>query len=81
MKAPAYEFAEMTDARIEALSDAEYRSHAGPAKRLLEEVLPISRLGLYLKEPGLNVEVEAYENDGPDDGRILISGYKIHSST
>jgi len=76
VRASAYEFAARADARVESLSGADYRSHDGAAKCLLEEVLPLSRLGLYLKEPGLQVEVEAYENNGPSDGRVSITGYR-----
>jgi hypothetical protein len=42
---------------------------------LQEELYPISRLALRLKQPGLEVEVEALEDDGPADGRIRISGF------
>lgn len=50
--------------------------HRGCAKRLLEELLPISRLGLHMKQPGLQVYVEAFEDYGPLDGRIEITGFR-----
>lgn len=76
MKGAAFTFASEVDRQIEAIPADDYRMHTRPAKRLLEELLPISRLGLYLKQPGLDVEIEAFENDGPIDGRIQITGFR-----
>lgn len=76
MKDTAFLFANEVDRQIEALPANDYRMHRGRAKRLLEELLPISRIGLHLKEPGQNVEVEAFENDGPIDGRIEVTGFR-----
>lgn len=76
MKKPAFVFASEVDNLIEALSPDDYRTHHGRAKRLLEELLPISRLGLLLKQPGLHVEVEAFEDYGPADGRIAVTGFR-----
>lgn len=42
---------------------------------LLEELLPLSRLALFLKRPGLSVIVESYENNGNADGHIWITGF------
>lgn len=76
MRHPAYAFAETVDRQIELLPRAEYFRRIGRAKVLLEELLPLSRLGLHFASPGLSVEVEAYEDDGPVDGRIIATGYK-----
>jgi len=73
MKDTAYLFASKVDQQIEALSCLEYFMRRARGKVLLEENLPISRLGLHLKQPGLEVEVEAYENNNKDkepDGHI-----------
>ena len=43
---------------------------------LREELYPISRLALHLKQPGLKVDVEAFEDDGPADGHIRESGFR-----
>ena len=76
MKADAYSFAKQLDQEIEALSKSDYLRRRGRAKRLREELYPISRLALYLKQPGLGIEVEAFENDGPVDGHIRESGFR-----
>lgn len=76
MKAAAYEFASLVDREIEALSTREYLRRAGRAKRLVEELYPLSRLGLHLKHPGLTVEVEAFEDSGGPDGLISIRGFQ-----
>ncbi len=76
MKATAYLFASEVDRQIEALSDADYLMRRVRGKVLQEELLPISRLGLHLKQPGLEVEVEAFENDGEADGHIRVTGFK-----
>lgn len=76
MKAPAYEFASGVDREIEALSTHDYLRRAGRAKRLLEELYPLSRLGLHFKHPGLAVKVEAFEDSGGPDGFISIRGFQ-----
>jgi hypothetical protein len=76
MKATAYLFARKVDRQIEALSDADYLMRRAPGKVLQEEFLPISRLALHLKQPGLEVEVEAFENSGEADGHIRVTGFR-----
>jgi len=71
----AFAFAARTDRLIAALPNDSYLRRVGRAKQLLEEVLPLSRLALSLKLPGLRVLVTAHENDGPVDGRIEVSGF------
>ena len=75
MKKTAYLFAKDVDHQIEALSSAEYHQRSGRSKRLREELCPISRLALQLKQPGVEVEVEAFENNGADDGRLWVTGF------
>lgn len=73
----AYEFSIDVEKRIEALTGKEYRLRNTPeSKRLIEEVLPIAKLALSLKQPGLDVEVNAFEDNGEYDGFISISGFK-----
>jgi hypothetical protein len=76
MKDTAYLFASEVDRQIEALSDVDYLARRDRGKVLQEELLPISRLALYLKQPGLEVEVEAFENDGEADGHIRVTGFR-----
>lgn len=75
MKNNAYSFAAKVDQEIEGLSDDAYHRRVGRAKKLREELYPISRLGLYFKQPGLAVQVDAFENNDAADGRISISGF------
>ena len=75
MKSTAYEFAGAIEARIEALSMEQYHKRPRSAKRLIEELYPLSRLALALKQPGLTVYVEAHENSDRADGNIWISGF------
>jgi len=74
-----YEFATKVDQDIENLSDNDYRLRKGRAKVLREELLPISRLALALKIPGLSIEVEGYEDNRAADGHIRINGYRTES--
>jgi len=74
-KDDAYSFASRVDQQIEALDSTTYLRGRDRAKRLQEELYPISRLALQLKQPGLEVEVEAFEDDGPADGHIRVSGF------
>jgi len=71
-----FDFAAKVDQDIESLTDDDYRLRRGRAKALLEELLPISRLALSLKTPGLAVDVVGHENDGPVDGHIKVLGYR-----
>jgi hypothetical protein len=76
MKDTAYPFASEVDRQIESLSKADYLMRRDRGKVLVEELLPISRLALHLKQPGLEVEVEAFENDGEADGHIRVTGFR-----
>ena len=76
MKGTAYSFAEQVDREIEELTPSDYLRRKGRGKRLREELYPISRLALHLKQPGLEIEVEAFEDDGPVDGHIRESGFR-----
>ena len=75
MRSNAYDFAKAIEERIEALPKEQYFERPRPAKRLIEELYPLSRLALGMKQPGLNVEVEAFENSGRADGQIWITGF------
>jgi hypothetical protein len=75
MTTTAFEFAASIDARIEAISTEQYHKRSRPVKRLIEELYPLSRLALAFKQPGLDVNAEAFENSGRADGHIWISGY------
>lgn len=76
MKDSAYEFACAVDRQIEALSNDEYHRRTGRSKILREELFPLSRLALHLKQPGLEVEVEGFEDCGRADGFIRITGFR-----
>ncbi|MBN8579810.1 MAG: hypothetical protein J0L96_03995 [Anaerolineae bacterium] len=76
MKNSAYLFAMEVDRQIEELSSADDLRHLNRGKLLQEEILPISRLALHLKQPGLEIEVEAFENNGEADGHIRITGFR-----
>jgi hypothetical protein len=75
MKNDAYGFASEVDLLIEALSNEEYHRKIGRSKKIREELYPLSRLGLYFKQPGLIVEVEGFEDSGRPDGHIRITGF------
>jgi hypothetical protein len=75
VKGDAYSFATQVDQLIETLDSPTYLRRRDRGKVLQEELYPISRLALRLKQPGLEVEVEAFEDDGPADGRIRVSGF------
>jgi len=75
MKYPAFEFAQQVDDQLKGFNDKEYFMRKGRCKILREELLPLSRLGLHFKQPGVEVEVEAYENNDPADGTIRVSGF------
>jgi len=76
MKGTAYSFAEQVDREIETLTESDYLRRRDRGKRLREELYPISRLALQLKQPGLEIEVEGFENDGPVDGHIRETGFR-----
>lgn len=75
MKDTAYAFARKVDQRIEALSESDYLQQNNRGKQLREELYPLSRLALHLKRAGLEVEVEALEDDDAADGRIWVTGF------
>ena len=75
MRLSAYAFALETDRLIEGLTREEFHLRKGNGKVLQEEWYPIARLGLHLKHPGLNVQVEAFGDKGAADGHIVESGY------
>jgi hypothetical protein len=79
MKDSAYAFAAQVDRQIEEFSQEDYLKKSQRCKRLREEIYPISRLALFLKQPGCEVEVEAFENSGPVDGHITVRGFKPDS--
>jgi hypothetical protein len=76
MTTSAYEFASEVDHQIEALSSEDYHRRVGRSKKLREELYPLSRLALHFKQPGLEVEVEGFENSGRPDGYICITGFR-----
>jgi len=77
MKGDAYSFARDVDREIEGLSRRDYllRLREGRAKRLREELYPLSRLALSFKQPGLEVEIEGFEDSRSLDGIIRVAGF------
>lgn len=75
-KASAYDFASVVDRQIEELPGDVYLRRLGRAKQLVEELYPLSRLAIHFKQPGLEVEVEGFEDDGRSDGSIAIRGFR-----
>ena len=61
---------------IAELTGEAFHRRIGRAKTLREELYPLSRLALFLKLPGLHVEVEAFEDSGRADGHIQITGFR-----
>ena len=76
MKDSAYAFAAEVDRLIDDLKNGEFHCRIRRSKQLREELFPLSRLALFLKLPGLEVEVEAFENSGRADGHIRITGFR-----
>ena len=76
MKNDAYAFAAEVDHLLINLTNEEFLCRIGRSKTLREELYPLSRLALFLKLPGLNVEVEAFENTDRADGYIQITGFR-----
>lgn len=54
----------------------EFHTRLGHSKVLQEEWYPIARLGIHLKQPGLEVDVEAFGNSGAADGHIVERGFR-----
>lgn len=79
MRDTALSFAAEVEQQIQALSADEFHRRQGHAKVLLEEWYPISRLALHLKQPGLEVHVEAFGDSGVADGRIEERGFRDRS--
>jgi hypothetical protein len=79
MRLPAFEFAQAVDEAIVALPREDYYLRKGRAKRLLEELYPLSRFALHLVHPGSRIEVEAPEDDGPYDG-LIHRGEQLEST-
>jgi hypothetical protein len=76
MRDAALSFAAEVERLIHSLPREEFHRRQGKAKVLLEEWYPISRLGLHLKQPGLEVDVEAFGDSGVADGRIEERGFR-----
>ena len=76
MKHSACAFAAAVDHLIEDLKNAEFHRKTGRSKKLREELFPLSRLALFLKMPGIEVEVEGFEDSGRADGHIGITGFR-----
>jgi hypothetical protein len=74
MRDPVFNFALEVDRQISTLTREQFYPHTGRAKRLLEELYPLSRFALRLKYPGNNPEVEVFEDDGPLDGVVHWRG-------
>jgi len=68
MRGTVFEFALEVDQQIASLTREQYYLRTGRAKILLEELYPLSRFALRLQYPGIQLEVEAFEDDGPIDG-------------
>lgn len=78
MNGSAFEFAFAIDQEIESLSREAIIRHNGRAKRLLEELYPLSRFALHMVSPGNHVQIEAFENSGPIDGAIWFGNNDKH---
>jgi len=76
MRHSAYAFAIEVERQIEALSHESLLVRRGQSKVLQEEWYAIARLGLHLKQPGLEVEVEAFGDSRVADGHIIESGFR-----
>jgi hypothetical protein len=75
VKGGAYQFASEVDHLIDDLQNRDFHCRIGRSKQLREELLPLSRLALLMKLPGLEVDVEAFEDSGRADGCIRVTGY------
>jgi hypothetical protein len=74
MRNSVLDFAVEVDHQISTLTREQFYLRTGRAKRLLEELYPLSRFALRLKYPGNDPEVEAFEDDGPVDGVVHWGG-------
>lgn len=79
MRDTALSFFAAVEQQIHALSSQEFHRRQGRAKILLEEWYPISRLALHLKQPGLEIQVEAFGDSSVADGRIEELGFRERS--
>jgi len=79
MRMRAIDFAEWVEKEIQSLSAEDFHLRTRKSKRLREELYPISRLALLLKQPGLEVLVEAHGPDGRVDARIYETGFRNRS--
>lgn len=77
----AFELCAWINATVEALKghgqfDFQYLERRGEnIKRLVEEAIPLSRLGLYLSIPGSEVFVTCFAHNEPFDGRVEVVGF------
>lgn len=76
MRDNAFAFIIEVERQIEALTMEEFHTRLGHSKVLQEEWYPIARLGIHLKQPGLEVDVEAFGNSGAADGHIVERGFR-----
>ncbi|HVJ52267.1 MAG TPA: hypothetical protein VM689_07385 [Aliidongia sp.] len=74
LRASVFDFAAEVDRQIAQLTREEIYRRGGRAKRLIEELYPLSRFALHCKHPGTELEVKAFEDDGPLDGVFCFSG-------
>ena len=74
LRASVFDFAAEVDRQIAQLTREEIHRRRGRAKRLIEEHYPLSRFAPHCKYPETELEVEAFEDDGPLDGVIRFSG-------
>jgi hypothetical protein len=72
MRVSVFDFALEIDRQISLLPREQHYRRTSRAKRLIEELLPLSRFAFLLKYPGNQVEVEAFEDDGPIDGILHV---------
>jgi len=80
MKGNAYSFAQQVDREIEAQHSSTIS--AGEAVvNAFERNSSKSADSLYLKQPGLEIEIEAFEDDGPVDGHIRESRSGVSGSS
>lgn len=79
MRDTAQSFFAAVEQQIHTLTTEEFHRRKGHAKVLLEEWYPISRLALHLKQPGLEIQVEAFGGSGVADGRIDELGFRTRS--
>lgn len=73
----AYDFLSKIEREIESLDRTEYQlRNTENSKWLIEEALPIAKLAISLKQPGLEVEVEAFRGNEEMDGLIKEFGFR-----